>query len=147
MLARLFPQQFDNDYRGWPAALWLFGLLAFIKLGMAGGVLFSPMTPINGPDGIAIERFSPEGQIAFLWGFTSVGFAMGLFALLSLVALIRYRSMVPLMFFVLLIENIVRVTLSTIYPVVKSGTGISGEINVALIAALALGWVMSLQSH
>ena len=82
-----------------------------------------------------------------MWGFTSVGFAMGIFALLSFVALIRYRAMVPLMYLTLLLENLGRLVLSAIYPVAKTGSGFSAEINLAIVTALVLGLIMSLQSR
>ena len=41
MFDQILPQQVDNTYRGYKLALWLFGLLVFMKAGISLGTIFN----------------------------------------------------------------------------------------------------------
>lgn len=153
MFSRLFPKQFDNSYRGHVLALWLFALLAFIKLAMGFNV--SGLNPwidnryiATSVDGIPLDSYGPEAASTFMFMFASWGLILFVLGLLCLIALIRYRAMVPFLYLMLAIEQFGRFYLNTLHPIaraVKSDTISPGALfNWGLMAALALGLILAL---
>jgi hypothetical protein len=80
--------------------------------------------------------------------FASWGLGLLLLSLLGVLALLRYRAMVPLMLLVMLIEQVGRKGISLVSPIMRAvesqGLSAGAMINWALTAALAVGLVLSL---
>jgi hypothetical protein len=104
MLNRVFPQRFDNNYRGHKLALWLFALLAFMKLGMSLSAIFDGYNMARSADGIPIDTFTSGGAEAVVSITALLGLSHFLLASVGVLALIRYRAMIPLMYVLLLVE-------------------------------------------
>src|ERR1043165_1438534 len=108
VLGRIFPRQFDNAYRGHWLAIWLLVPLAFVKLIMGFNVSgLDPLTStreiITTADRVPPRRFRPEAASWVVFLFSSWALGLLLFSALTILALIRYRAMVPLMYLVLTI--------------------------------------------
>src|SRR4051794_39385335 len=104
MLDKLFPVSLDNTYRGYRAALWIFGFVIAVRALQSAVIIFNGYSTVIGADGIPIDTY-PAGAaqtIVGLFGLVSVWRLI--FCLLAVLVLIRYRSAVPLMF-VLLISS------------------------------------------
>ncbi len=43
MFNQLLPQRVDNTYRGYKLTLWLFGVVAFVKLAQSLFLIFNPL--------------------------------------------------------------------------------------------------------
>ena len=88
-------------------------------------------------------------MIIFL--FKALGLAIALLGLLSVAALLRYRAMIPLMYLILLIENVGRKLMTVAGPVATSSSGglpsFAFTINLALIRALLIGLALSLHDR
>ena len=66
-------------------------------------------------------------------------------ALAGLLAMVRYRAMVPLVFLWLLVEFLGRRIVLGLYPIERTpGTASGSIINLALLAMLILGLALSL---
>jgi hypothetical protein len=61
LLDRIFPQQFDNSYRGHKLALWLFGLLVLMRLGISLSSIFDTYNVVRSADGIPLDTFTSGG--------------------------------------------------------------------------------------
>ena len=77
--------------------------------------------------------------------FASWGLVLLILALLSIVALIRYRAMLPLMILAVTLEQVGRKGIALINPILSSGDGhvsagfwINWVLSAALLASLAL---------
>ena len=103
MLDRLFPQRIDNTYRGHRLALWILAVLVLMKGGIGLGTILNGNAAATSADGIPLDTFGPAGGQAFLSIFAAWGLAQLMLNLVGLVALIRYRAMVPFIFVVLLV--------------------------------------------
>ena len=146
---RIFPTRFDNDYRGSWLAVWLLVPLVLMKLAMGANVMINTRDVIQGVDGFPLSSFSAQAQAALVFTFQAWALGLFLLAALGLVALVRYRAMVPLVYLLLLLENGGRklIGLLSSEPLTTStaaAPSIGSLINLGLIAALALGFALSL---
>jgi xanthosine utilization system XapX-like protein len=153
MWSRLFPRVLDNHYRGHPLALWLLvpvvllkGLMGFNCAGLNPFV--DNRSIIEGVDGIPLAAFPAQAVDAITFLFSSWGLGLLLLALLALIGLLRYRSMIPLLYLLLGAEQVGRKFLTWAHPIERSvgGSDITPGlvINWSLTAVLVVGFVLSL---
>ncbi len=153
MIGRIFPAQFDNDYRGHWLAIWLLGFLVLSKLVMGFNVAglnpwISSEFVAKNADAIPLETFSAEAQSLVLFLFSAWGLALFVLSLLGLLVFVRYRAMIPLMFLLLAIEQLGRKALSIAHPITRAvepgGISAGVLINWGFAAALVVGLLLSL---
>ena len=146
MLDRILPKQFDNVFRGHFLAVWLFGATALMELAMGTNALVNTRTIASSADAIPIERYVNGGAEAVVALFALAGLFRFLLALQSLLVLIRYRAMIPLMFLMWLVLHLGSKALTALHPVARSGVSsaqLGSAFVYAIIAMLALGLVLS----
>jgi hypothetical protein len=145
MLTRIFPRQFDNAYGGHRLAIWLLVPLLALKLLMGGNSMLNPRLVALSADGIPLDSLgtvAADAVIGFLcvWGLGQV-----LLALQGVLALIRYRSMIPLIYLLLLIEQAGRKVIFTLHPIAGSGGATIGSSGLSIGAAITyVLWAMIL---
>jgi len=145
MFDRLIPQRVDNTYHGRKLALWLLAALVFMKGGIGLGTIFNGYSAATSADGIPLNSFGPAGEQAFISMFAAWGLSQVMLNLIALLVLVRYRALVPLMFAVLLLEHLARKLIFLVLPIARTGTPPGLFINLALIAAMLVGLVVSLR--
>jgi hypothetical protein len=67
-----------------------------------------------------------------------------LLTLLGVLALIRYRAMIPLMYVLFLVEYFAKKWIQLVKPIARTGTPPATYVNLVLIALLLTGLVLSL---
>ena len=152
MLSRLFPRQIDNaGYRGHVLAIWLFVPVVLVKLLMGFNVAgLNPFTRsrqiLISADGVPVDSYPPEAATHLVFTFAAWGLALFVLALLSLIVLLRYRAMLPLMILALTIEQVGRKVQSSLMlpPPATASLSIGAMINWGLSAALVLALALSL---
>jgi len=144
MLSRLLPQRIDNGYRGHKLALWLFGLVVFVKSGISLNSIFNGYSVATSADGIPLDTFSPACVRMVVSNFALWGLSQFMLCLLGIVVLVRYRAMVPLMFVLFLFEQLSRKLILQIMPIVKIGKPTGFYVNIGLLTVMILGLVLSL---
>jgi hypothetical protein len=147
MFSRIFPKQFDNIYPGHWLGLLLFVPIVLVK-GAQGIVSMSDARyTMTTADRIPLESISPAVGSTMLGMFALLGMYVVIVPLLSAVALIRYRAMIPLMYVMFLIVQLGARGLQVLYPIPRSGTEpISYLVNLAILAVTVIGLVLSLVS-
>jgi hypothetical protein len=143
MFETLFPRIADNHFRGRRPALWLFGLM-LLKIAMGLNVMANAPSVAQSADGVPVDSFGAAAGAAFLFAFAAWGLCQLVLGLVSLVVLLRYRSLIPLMFLALLIEQLGRMGLRLYWPIERLPDAPGTAINIALSAVMALGLVLSL---
>jgi len=108
MIGQLFPEQFDNTFRGHKAALWIFGFLLLLKITMGANSTFNGANVAANADGIPLARYSADAARTIVVEFSLLGIANLALCLIGVLALARYRSMVPLLFALFLAEFLSR---------------------------------------
>ena len=152
MFTRLFPKQLDNDYRGHVLAIWLLVPLALSKLlqgANVAGLLGTDKSRqvLEGVDNVPVSTFPAEAAAQLVFLFAAWGLGIFVLGLLALVVLLRYRAMIPLMYLLLLIEQVGRKALSTVHldrPFVSLSTSAANLINWGFLVVLAIGLLCSL---
>ena len=145
MLNRLFPREVDKRFEGHRAALWLLGLFVAVKVPMSLNSIFNTAAVAAGADGMPLDRFGPAGARAVLMLFALMALGQLALAIVALAALVRWRSLVPFLFLVLLSEQLARRFIVASYEVERTGAASFGwYLNMGIVAALALGLVLSL---
>ena len=144
MFKQLLPQRIDNTYTGHKLALWLFAPLVFMKGGIGLGTIFNGRSAATSADGIPLEIFTPAGEQAFVALFAAWGLSQLMLNLIGLLVLVRYRAMVPFMFVLLLFEHLSRKLIFWVLPIPRTGTPPGFYLNLAMVAVMIVGLVLSL---
>jgi hypothetical protein len=144
MLSLLFPRVIDDTYRGQRLGYWLLAPVLVLKIGIAFSSLFSPRAA-NGADGMDLTSFSAAALREEVMSTALLGLlhlAIGVFCVL---AMVRYRAMIPLIYLWLIAEFLGRRVVLELYPIDRaSGPSSGAYVNLALFAMLAIGFALSL---
>src|SRR5438045_3486281 len=108
MLKQLLPQPIDNTYRGDKLALWLFAALLFMKTTISLNCIFNGYSVATSADGIPLDTFPPAAARMIVSDFALWGLSQFIICLLGILVLVRYRSLIPFMFALLLLEYLSR---------------------------------------
>jgi hypothetical protein len=147
MFSRIFPERFDNDFRGSRMAIWLFVPLIFIKFMMGFNSVFFTRFVATSADGLNLAAYGQQGAEAVLSLYALLGVAMALLALIGVAALVRYRTMIPFLYLVLLVQEIAGRGLSIWRPSEGSGPPSTHTASAFVLAAFGLtlaGFILSL---
>jgi hypothetical protein len=144
MFNDLLPRSIDNTYRGHKLALWLFGLLVFMKAAMSLNSIFNGALVASSADGLPLDTYPPAAARTIVFMFAAWGLSQFMICLLGILALVRYRGMIPLMFALLLLEHLSRRLILQFQPVIKTGTPPASAINLGLLALMIVGLALSL---
>jgi len=144
MLERLLPRVIDNSYRGPKTALWLLGLLAFVKLAMGLNSIFNGVFVLSSADGVPLATYPSAAAQTIVAIFALWALGQVVLALLAVLALVRYRRMTPLLFALLLAEHLGRKLILQFLPIIRSDAAPASAINAALLAAMVVGLLLSL---
>jgi hypothetical protein len=144
LLSRLLPPDANHTYQGSAIALWLFGLVASIKTLQGLTSMLNTYTVATSADGIPLASYPPAASAVMVSLFALLGFLLALLGSLCILVLMRYRSLVPLMFLVLILHYIGAKIILTFHPIIRTGKATGVYINVALFTLMVVGLVLSL---
>ena len=147
MFNQLLPQRIDNTYRGHKLALWLFALLLFMRVVMSLNVIFNSYVVLSTADGVPLETYTPAAARTAVSLFALLGLSNLMICLVGILALVRYRSMVPLMFALLLLQQVSARLTNLLMPIVRTGTPPGFYINLGLLALMIVGLALSLHTR
>lgn len=152
----IFPKHFDNAYRGQWLAVPLLAVIAVARLAggasmLGGNPWASPRFMLQRGDGIALDSFDPAVADILVFFFSMTGTSFVLLGILALIALVRYRSMIPLVFLLFIADEITLKALSSLHPIVHStaqiqvsnALSLAKVINYSIIAVLITGFLLS----
>lgn len=152
MLERLFPKQLDNNYRGGALAIWLLVPLTLVKLFQGGSVAgLNPWASsrfiIETADRVHLADYPAEAATQIVFLFSIWGLNILILSLFAALALLRYRSMIPLAYLLFLIEQLGRKTLTSVHLgtdffAVKLST--ASLINWIFLGMMVIGFIASL---
>ena len=145
MFNQLLPRRIDNTYRGYKIALWLFALLLFMRLAMSLNGILNGYSVASSADGIPLDTYPPAAAGTIVYLFALLGLSRLVMSLLGLVVLVRYRSMIPLMFAVLLLEHLSGRLTRLFLPIVTIGTPPGFVISLVLLGLMIVGFALSLR--
>lgn len=139
VLEILIPSTVDNTIRGSKIPFYIFTLYAIISTVRSCIHLLSPDGGAGSIAGIDLSATGAEGIIfAFaLWGSSQL-----LFALIQLLVVVRYRSLVPFMWLMLILEVLLRQLVGAMKPITFAHIppGAIGNQLILPLAGLMLVW-------
>lgn len=145
MLQRLFPKSLEGGYRGQIAALWILGLVLALRGVITFNASINAAHIASTADGFPLSSYPPDAARAVvqLFGLLSIA---GLSPLLfGLTALFRYRALVPLVFAIMLVQQLASKAISWLHPLNGPPEPVLGSGLMAFIlAATAVGLVLSI---
>ena len=143
-LNRIFPRSLDNTYRGHPLAVWFFVPVVVLKTGIALSTIFNGRNAAQSADGIPLDRFGAGGAEAVVALFAIWGLAQLVLSVFGVLAIARYRAMIPLMFVLLLLEHLARKWILLVKPIARTGTPAGSYVNLAILILMIVGLALSL---
>jgi hypothetical protein len=140
-LAALLPAQADNTIRGRKLPVYVFAAIATISAVRSCIHLFAPD---GGAGSIAGMDLSVAGADGIVFAFALWGSAQLIYALVQLVVAFRYRSLVPLMYVLLILEALLRMLVGHMKPVAFLHTPPGAIANYVILPLGALMLTLSL---
>ena len=130
----LLPAKIDNIIRGSKIPFYVFALYAIVSTVRS---LIHLLSPDGGAGTIAGMDLTVAGAEGIIFAFALWGSSQLLFAIIQLLVVLRYRSLVPLMWLMLALEVLLRQLVGAMKPVTFAHTP-PGAIGNQLILPLAL---------
>ncbi len=152
MLDRLFPKQFDNAYRGHWIAIAIFILVVLLKATQGVNSMFLTVQTMKNADGIPLDNYSGAAAETMIAMFAALGFYLLILPVISAVALIRYRTMIPFLYLMLLLTQVGVRILFGAHPIPKpavtaigyAGHPIGYYVGISILALTVIGFALSL---
>jgi len=131
----LFPKQADNQFSGVKLPMLVFWLIAVVSTARSLIHIFSPD---GGAGSIAGLDLSVEGADGIVFAFALWGSAQLVLAVIQWIVSLRYRSLIPMMYVLVVFEVLLRMLVGRIKPVTFAQTP-PGAVGNFVILPLALG--------
>ncbi|MEP1422013.1 MAG: hypothetical protein ABJK59_09620 [Erythrobacter sp.] len=140
IIERLFPAQFDNNYRGNKIALWLFYPLTALTLWRSQHHITAPDGGAQSIATIPLDTYTQGGAQGIVTIFALWGLAQLAMGLVMLLAAVRYKSMVPLLWLFIFLEYGGRKLVGIYKPLETVGTapGATAATVLPIVAGVML---------
>ncbi|MEP0391894.1 MAG: hypothetical protein ABJ205_15150 [Erythrobacter sp.] len=140
IIERLFPAQFDNNYRGNKIALWLFYPLTALTLWRSQHHITAPDGGAQSIATIPLDTYTQGGAQGIITIFALWGLAQLAMGLVMLLAAVRYKSMVPLLWLSIFLEYGGRKLVGIYKPLETVGTapGATAATVLPIVAGVML---------
>ena len=147
MLKRILPPKFDNRYPGHTTGLWLFALITLVTVGRSLVHIFAPDGGAQSIATIPLDQFTTDGANTVITVFALWGQSQLLIAIVFAVVVLRYRSMIPLMYVLILMEYAGRIAIGFGKPLVTIDTPPGATGNLVFIVLSIVGLIISLKTE
>lgn len=143
ILETLLPTKIDNTIRGTKVPFYVFALYAIVSTVRS---CIHLLAPDGGAGSIAGMDLSVAGADGIIFGFALWGSSQLLFAIIQLLVVFRYRSLIPFMWLMLILEVLLRELVGHMKPVIFTHTPPGAIGNQLILPLAALMLVLSLWS-
>ncbi len=142
ILSTLFPKNVSNNVSGWKFPVYVFMAWSLVSTVRSCIHLFSAD---GGAGSIAGMDLSVAGADGIVFAFALWGSAQLVYAIIQLLVAFRYRSLIPFMYLLLIVETLLRMLVGRMKPVRFAHTppGATGNffiLPLALILLIMLLW-------
>lgn len=144
MFERILPRTFDNRFQGHMLALWLFAPLVAMKIIMSLVHIFFKDGGAQSLATIPLDSLMAEDANTIVALFAHMGVAQLLLGVLCLVVLLKYRSMIPLMYSLMLLNYFAEDWIAALKPMSMIGVSGSSVFAQILLMMTIFGFVLSL---
>lgn len=143
-MSLLLPRQADNSYRGSRIALGIFAVLLLMRIVMSVNSIVNGRFVASSADGIPLDAYPPAAARTAVTLFALLALANLMIALVGLLVLVRYRSLIPLFFVIFLLHHVGRRLILEWMPIERVGAPPGSTISLGLLALTVVGLALSL---
>jgi hypothetical protein len=136
----LLPAVVDNTVRGMKLPVYVFTLIAMVSTVRS---CIHLLAPDGGAGSIAGMDLAVQGAAGIIFAFALWGSAQLIYAFIQLAVAFRYRSLVPFMYVLLMVEAVLRMLVGYMKPVTFSHRPPGAYGNYVMLPLAALMLVLS----
>lgn len=115
-MKQLFPKAIDNHYTFHKSLVYIFAFITCVTIGRSLIHMFAPDGGANSIASIILFEGTPDPNKVIYMIFSLWGLSQLLMGLWYLVVLIRYKTLIPLMYGFITLEYIMRLVIGQIKP-------------------------------
>lgn len=141
-MEKFLPTTVDNTYSGSMLAFYVFIMLTVMTTFRS---LAHILLPDGGAKSIATIDVDVEGGDAIVAMFAYWGLSQLILAVLYILSIVRYKSLIPLMYLTMVVEYTLRFVIGLAKPMEHSGTAPGEVANVVLPLLTLIMLLLSLQ--
>ena len=146
LITRVFPQPFDNEFKGHPIALWFFYALTALTLWRSQHHLLAADGGAQSIASIPLDTYSASAGAAVISVFALWGLSQLIVGFIYLVVCLRYKSMIPLMLLLGVFEYLVRLAYVGVFkPIETVETAPGAAMNLPLLIILVFMFFLSVR--
>lgn len=146
MLKKILPDTVDNTYLGRKVALWFFYLITAVTVVRSCIHILKHDGGAQSIATIPLDTFTQSGAEVVILIFAYWGLSQLLFGLFYVITVWKYKSLIPLMYFFLIIEYLGRFSISLFKPIETTGQAPGGVANYLLPGICLLMFFLSINS-
>ena len=143
MFSQIFPATIDNTFRGRKLALWHFALLLAVRIAQSVILLASPYATVANADGIPLQSYPANAAQTIVAIYALYALTRLFLLVLGVIVLVRYRSAIPFMFGLFLLNYLAVQILVRFLPIVRTDAPAS-IVTRTLIGLTLVGLGLSL---
>ena len=141
-LSVLLPARIDNTVSRMKLPVYVFALIAIVSTVRS---LIHLLAPDGGAGSIAGMDLNVAGANGIVFAFALWGSSQLIYALIQLAVAFRYRSLIPFMYVLLILETLLRMLVGRMRPVTFAHTPPGAIGNWVILPLAALMLVLSLR--
>lgn len=126
MLQKILPPVIDNNYKGNKIALWFFYLITAVTVIRSCIHIFKDDGGAQSIATIPLDTFTETGADVVIMIFAYWGLSQLMFGIIQVIVAVRYKSLIPLMFLMLVIEWSGRFVISLFKTIETTGQAPGG---------------------
>ena len=140
LFSALLPATANNTVRGMKLPVYVFALIAIVSTARS---LIHLLAPDGGAGSIAGMDLNVAGANGIIFAFALWGSSQLIYALIQLAVAFRYRSLIPFMYVLLILEALLRMLVGRMKPVSFTHTPPGAIGNWVILAVAAVMLVLS----
>ena len=141
---KLLPSAIDNQFEGFRIAQYAFLILTAATLVRSLIHVFAPDGGAQSIATIPLTSYSGEAAAAVILMFSLWGLSQLLMGIVYLVVYIKYKSLIPAMYVLMIVEYAMRIVIGQMKPIVTSGTAPGSIGNWVMVPVCILLLALSL---
>ena len=119
---KLLPVVIDNQFRGIKLSQYAFLLITAATIVRSLIHVFAPDGGAQSIATIPLESYSPQAAATVILMFSLWGLSQLLMGFVYLGVYLKYKSLIPMMYLLLIVEYAMRIVIGQMKPIVTSGT-------------------------
>ena len=145
MLNRILPPTIDNNYKGNKIALWFFYLITAVTVVRSCIHILKDDGGAQSIATIPLDTFTEAGADVVILIFAYWGLSQLMFGIIQVIVAFRYKSLIPLMYLMLVIEWAGRFIISLFKTIETTGQAPGGIGNMILPGICLLMFFLSIK--